>query len=33
MINTAYYGELADDSQLKTQFLYECIAAESGSAG
>jgi GTP cyclohydrolase IA len=31
MVNTAYYGEIATDPQLKSQFLQECIALERGS--
>ncbi len=32
MVNTAYYGELAADPQLKAQFLQECVVLESAPA-
>lgn len=30
MVNTAYYGELAEDRALQSQFLQECFALERG---
>ena len=31
MVNSAYYGEMAEDPDLKSEFLQECIALERGS--
>lgn len=31
MVNCCYFGEMAEDSGLKSQFLQECLALESGS--
>ena len=32
MVNSAYYGALAEDQGLKDQFLHECLALERGPA-